>query len=218
MKTGIMGAALTFGLLSASALAQGADDASDKLRVCSLMEQAERLICLNKLAEEIRPPAASAAMPSAPGAPASDNWIVGETTSPVDYSPVVVATTSSSGGADGNALKLAIQCRGGRTDLVFVSPSLTRRSEDYALSYVIADGSPVKVAVAKPASGTGVAVKGDVVRLLTSLPDRGEIAVRIAAPDGSAVEGRYSLESLKGVRHRLAAPCRWPAAAGAPHN
>jgi hypothetical protein len=218
MKTGKIGAAVTFGLLGASALAQGADDATDKLRVCSLMGQAERLTCLNKLAEEISPPPASPAMPSAPGLPASNNWIVSETTSPVDYSPVVVVTAWSSSGLDGASLKLVIQCRGGSTDLVFVSPSLTRRAEDYALSYVITDGSPVKVATGKPASGTGVAVKGDIVRLLASLPDRGEIAVRIAAPEGSAVEGRYSLDGLKVVRDRLAVPCRWPAAAGAPRN
>ena len=219
MKTRTIGVALTLGLLGASAaLAQGADDASDKLRVCSLMGQPERLTCLNKLAEEIGPSPASAAMPSAPGLPASNDWIVSETTSPVDYSPVVVATTWSSSGSGGTALKLAVQCRGGRTDLVFVSPSLTRRGEDYAFSYVITGGSPVKVAVGKPSSGTGVAVKADIARLLSSLPDRGDIAVRIAAPDGAAIEGRYNLEGLKVVRDRLAAPCRWPAAAGAPRN
>ena len=219
MKTATIGAALTFGLLSASALGQGADDAADRLRVCSLMGQAERLTCLNKLAADIGAPPAGAAMPSAAGLPASNNnWIVSETTSPVDYSPVVIATAWSSGGPEGAALKLAIQCRGGRTDLVFASPSLMRRGEDYAFSYVITDRPPVKVAAGQPASGTGVAVKGDIVRLLASLPDGGEIAVRITAPDGSAVEGRYSLDGLKVVRDRLAVPCRWPAAAGTPRN
>ena len=32
--------------------------------------------------------------------PASDNWIVSETTSPVDYSPIVTATTFSRGGSE----------------------------------------------------------------------------------------------------------------------
>lgn len=219
MKTVTIGAALTFGLLSASALGQGTDDAADRLRACSLMGQAERLTCLNKLAADIGSPPAGAAMPSAAGLPTSNNnWIVSETTSPVDYAPVIIATAWSTGSPEGAALKLAIQCRGGRTDLVFVSSSLTRRGEDYALFYVIADRPPVKVAAGQPASGTGVAVKGDIVRLLTSLPDRGEMAVRIAAPDGSAVEGRYSLDRLKVVRDRLAVPCRWPAAAGSSRN
>ena len=69
MKTGILRVALTVGLLVAGPSAQGADDASEKLRLCSLMGQPERLTCLNKLAEEIGPSPASAAMPSAPGLP-----------------------------------------------------------------------------------------------------------------------------------------------------
>lgn len=211
MKTGIIGVALTVGLLGASASAQGADDASEKLRVCSLMGQPERLPCLKKLAEEFSPAPTSAAT-------ASNNWIVSETTSPVDYSAVVVATASSTGGAEGVALKLAIQCRGGRTDLVFASPSLRGRGEDYALSYAVTGGSPVTVSTGTLPSEPGVAVKGDIVRLLASLPDRGEMIVRIAGPHGSAVEGRYSLDGLKVVRDRLATPCRWPVAAGAPRS
>jgi hypothetical protein len=218
MKTGIIGVALTVGLLGASALAQSADDASEKLRVCSLMGQPERLPCLKKLAEEFGAAPTNAETPSAPGLPASNNWIVSETTSPVDYSAVVVATASSSSGPDSAALKLTIQCRGGRTDLVFASPSLTRRGEDYAFFYAVTGGSPVTAPTGTPASETGVAIKGDIVRLLAALPDRGEMIVRIVGPPGSAVEGRYSLDGLKVVRDRLAVPCRWPVAAGAPRN
>src|SRR5690242_16707395 len=65
MKTGTIGAVLAAGLLGASALAQGADDASEKLRMCSLMGQPERLPCLKKLAEELSPASTSTATPSA---------------------------------------------------------------------------------------------------------------------------------------------------------
>ena len=220
MKTVTVGAALTFGLIGASALGQVAGDATEKQHACSVMTLPERLECLRKLAEDISPPPARAAIPSAPELlPGSNNWIISETTSPVDYSPVVIATASSSSGPDGIPLQLSIQCRAGRTDLVFESPALTRRGEDYAFSYVVTDGPPTMIATTTPASGTGVAIKGDVVRLLASLPERGEIAVRIAARDGRpALEGRYALASLKIVRDRLAIPCRWPAAAGAPRN
>jgi hypothetical protein len=152
-------------------------------------------------------------------APAEDNWIVSETTSPVDYTPVVVATASSGGGPDGATLQLSIQCRGGRTELVIGSPALIRRGEDHVVSYAVNDGQPVEVATGTPASGTGVAIKGDVVRLLASLPDRGEVAFRISNRQGAAVEGRYALAGLKIVLDRLAVPCRWPTAAtGAPRS
>ena len=113
-------------------------------------------------------------------------------------------------------MKLSIQCRGGRTDLVIGGPVFTRRSEDYLVSYVVNDGQPVVVATGTPASGTGVAVRGDVVRLLASLPDRGEVAFRVTTRQGAALEGRYALAGLKVVLERLAVPCKWPA--GAPRN
>ena len=56
------------------------------------------------------------------------------------------------------------------------------------------------------------------MRLLASLPDRGDIAFRVTARQGAALEGRYALAGLKIVLDRLAVPCKWPAAAGAPRN
>ena len=76
----------------------------------------------------------------------------------------------------------------------------------------------VVVAAGTPASGTGLAIKGDVVRLLASLPDRGEISFRVTPRQGAALDGRYDLAGLKIVRVRLAGPCEWPAIAGAPRN
>jgi hypothetical protein len=211
---------LAFALTSAGALAQGTGDAMEKLRACSLLAPAERLECLDKLSRDIAPPSpARPAMSPAPGvAPAADNWIVSETTSPLDYTPVAVATALSSGGPDGTILQLSIQCRGGRTDLVIMGPALTGRREDSFVSYVVNDGQPVVVAAGTPASGAGVTIRGDVVRLLASLPDRGEISFRVTPPQGAALNGRYDLAGLKIVRDRLAGPCKWPAVAGAPHN
>jgi hypothetical protein len=144
------------------ALAQGAGDAMEKLRACSLLAPAERLECLEKLARDLAPPPRPVEL-AAPGvAPAADNWMVSETTSPLDYTPVAIATASSGGGPDGAPLHLSIQCRGGRTDLVIGGPALTRRAEDYVVSYAINDGQPVVVAAGTPASGTGVAIRGDV--------------------------------------------------------
>jgi hypothetical protein len=209
MRIATICVAFAFGLASAGALAQGASDAMEKLRACSLLAQAERLECLEKLSRDIAP---------TPPRPAADNWIVSETTSPIDYTPVAIATASSSGGPDGATLQLSIQCRGGRTELVIGSPALTRRAEDYLVSYGVNDGQPVVVASGTPASGTGVAIKGDVVRLLASLPDRGAVVFRVTARQGAALEGRYALAGLKIVLDRLAVSCRWPAAAGAPRN
>ena len=214
MKIAAICLAFAFAPASADALAQGAGDAMEKLRACSLLGPAERLECLEKLSRDIAPPPPP--RPAASRAPAADNWIVSETTSPLDYTPVAIATASASDGPDGSPLQLSIQCRGGRTELVIGGPALTRRGEDYLVSYVVNDGQPVVVATGTPASGTGVAIKGDVVRLLASLPDRGEVAFRVTIRQGAALEGRYALAGLKVVLDRLAVPCKWPA--GAPRN
>ena len=190
----------------------------EKLRACSLLAPAERLECLDKLSRDIAAAGAPRGVTRARVAPAADNWIVSETTSPLDYTPVAIATASSSGGPDGAILQLSIQCRGGRTDLVITGPALTGRGEDYVVSYVVNNGQPVVVAAGTPASGAGVAIRGDVVRLLASLPDRGEISFRVTPRQGAALDGRYDLAGLKIVLARLAVPCKWPAVAGAPRN
>jgi len=218
MRIAALCVAFAFGLTSAAALAQGGGDALERLRACSLLAPAERLECLDKLSREMGPSQPPVASPAPKVAPAADSWTVSETTSPLDYTPVAIATASYGGGPDGAALQLSIQCRSGRTDLMIGGPAVTRRGEDYVVSYAVDDGQPVVVAAGTPASGTGVAIKGDVVRLLASLPERGDVTFRLAARQGAAVEGRYALASLKIVRDELAVPCKWPAAARAPRN
>jgi hypothetical protein len=219
MKTAEICLTFAFGLASSDAAAQGAADAMEKLRACSLLAPAERLDCLDKLSHDISPPPPRPAASSTSAvAPATDNWIVSETTSPLDYTPVAVAAASSRAGPDGATMQLSIQCRGGRTDVVISDPALTLRAEDYVVSYAVNDGQPAVVAAGTAASGTGVALRGDVVRLLASLPDRGDIAFRVANRQGATLEGRYALAGLKTLLARLAVPCKWPAAAGAPRN
>ena len=99
MKIAAICLAFAFALVSADALAHGAGDAMDKLHACSLLAPAERLECLDKLSRDIAPPSpARPAVSPAPGvAPAADDWIVSETTSPLDNTPVAIATALSSG-------------------------------------------------------------------------------------------------------------------------
>lgn len=219
MKAAAISASVAFAIASHGSLAQDTGDAMEKLRACTQLTQAEQLECLQKLAHDLAPPVQAASIPAAPPPEApADNWIVSETTSPLDYTPIVTASISSAGASDGATMQLSIKCRAGRTDLVIDGPTLARRAEDYVVSYSVNSGQPVAVAAGTPASGTGVAIRADVLPLLTSLPDHGEIAFRIAARQGAALEGRYALAGLKIVLDRLAGPCRWPTAASAPRN
>ena len=67
------------------ALAQEAADPMAHLRACAAMEPAARLECLDKLSRSIAP--------AAPRPRADSQWTISETTSPVDYTPIVTAST-----------------------------------------------------------------------------------------------------------------------------
>ena len=207
MKTAAFPLAVTFEIVCGIAYAQGTNDPMTNLRACSAMEGRARLDCLEDLSRKIAPP----------GRPAPyDNWLLSETTSPVDYSPIVSASTFSRDGSDGAAMQLLIHCRKGRTELVLAGPAVSRGAEEYAISYRINADPPVQLAAAPPSFGSGVALRGDVVRMLQSLPEEGGITVRLSTRTGAAQEGHFLLGGLKTVRDKLAAACKWPHAVARP--
>jgi hypothetical protein len=209
MKRAVIPFAVAITVTSGIALAQGTEDPMAQLRACSVMERAERLECLDKASRSIAPERRQAP---------TDNWNVSATTSPVDYSPIATATTFSRDGPSESAMKLSISCRGGRTELVVSGPSMSGRSDDYAISYRVNDGQLLPIATAVPAFGAGVAFAGDVVRLLQSLPEGGSLSIRLAPRAGPARAGMFSLAGLETVRARMAAVCKWPHAIAKPND
>lgn len=192
-------------LSGAAAIAQAAGDPVDKLRACSALPPSERTECLDKLAREIAPSSDRSTAASAPAAPSgADRWLVSETTSPLDYSPVVVATAVAA-----TSLKLSIACRSSGLSLVIDAPGLALGDEVPVVSYAVNNAQPAVVAGKRAASGTGITVAVDVVRLLTSLPVQGDIVFRVTGRQSAEVEGRYSLAGLKALRERLAVACKW---------
>src|SRR5215472_8796671 len=97
--------AVTLVFVGGIAQAQEANDPMAQLLACSLKTHAE---CLDKLS---RASTLHASLPK------ESSWITSVTTSPVDYSPIATATTSSREVASGSAMQLSIRCRGGRTEL-----------------------------------------------------------------------------------------------------
>src|SRR5689334_8043525 len=100
--------------------------------------------------------AARGANETVPPGQADAGWVVSETTSPVDYSPIATAIVSSPGGADGAAMQLAIRCRGGRTEVAVTGPAFTGRGDSYFISYRVNGGQPVQLGGAASAFGDGV--------------------------------------------------------------
>jgi hypothetical protein len=205
MKGPAISLSVVFGIASAPAFAQTNDPVA-QLRACSVMERVERLKCLEDLSRNIEP---------AVGPAQVDKWVVSETTSPVDYAPVVTANTSSRG-PDNASMQLSIVCRRGRTEMAVTGSALSSRGEDYAVTYSINGNQPVRVPTGSPSFGTGIALQGDVVRLLQSFPDEGEIAIHLGTRAAAPVDLSFSLGGLKMVREKIAAACKWPSAVASP--
>ncbi|MGY4575226.1 hypothetical protein ACVWY5_008296 [Bradyrhizobium sp. USDA 3256] len=179
-----------------------------QLRDCSAKERSERPECSEKT------PRAS----PLPQANQGNSWVVSLTTSPLDYSPVATATTSSRDGAGESGMTLSIRCHGGRSELIVAGSRVSGRGDGYAISYRINDGPPQQVAAAVPASGTGVAFGGDVIRLLQSLPDGGGLSIHLAPRTGPALDAVFPLGGMDVVRAKITAACRWPQPTAKPNG
>jgi hypothetical protein len=143
---------------------------------------------------------------------ATGNWIISETISPVDYTPVVVAVTPSRDGVENSAMELTIYCRNGHTNLVITGSAVSGRGNDYVISYRINRDKPVNAGAGSPTFGIGVAFQGDVVRLLQSFPDEGELTIQLTTRAGVTREASFSLIGLDIVRDKVARACKWPKA------
>ncbi|WP_439363886.1 hypothetical protein ACNJYD_27700 [Bradyrhizobium sp. DASA03005] len=201
MNTAVAPLAVVFNVACGIAYAQSASDSMEALRACSGMDGSARLECLQESSRKLSPLARRVS---------DDNWLVSETTSPVDYSPIVTATTSSVGGSDGAAMQLAIHCRKGRTEVTVAGPALSRSANEYVISFRLNADTPTQLAAASPSFGSGVAFGGDVVKLLNALPDDGHVVVRLFARTGQVQDGQFLLSGFGSVRKRMAAACKWP--------
>lgn len=204
MKTAVIPLCLAFDLASTAAFSQASDNAQP-VHACTLMEPKERVECLNR-SQTISPPT-----------PPTGNWIISETVSPLDYTPVVLAVTSSRTDHESFPLQLSLACRGGRTEFV-IADHMAGHPEEYTVTYRINDGASISTAAGRPFFGSGTAFKTDVVRLLQSFPDDGSISVQLTPRTGRAREGQFSLHGFKVVREKLASACKWPQAIAGPRN
>jgi hypothetical protein len=148
----------------------------------------------------------------------SGGWVVSQTMSAVDYSPIATATISSRHIADSPPMQLSIRCRGGRSELAVSGPGITGSGDDYFISYRVNDGPSVRFGGAAPTFGDGVAFKGDAGALMQSLPVGGELAVLVISVKGNSQQGAFSLEGMETLRAKIGATCKWPHVLARPNN
>jgi hypothetical protein len=188
--------------LSQAVCAQSGD-AVDRLKACSQFGGMERLKCVDELLQEVAPDSAQ---------PQGPNWIISETTSPVDYKPQIAALTTTRASSQDAPSSLAIHCRAQRTELIISTTGSWKQATDGEVKVVhrINQEPPVEQRWRPAELGRSLAFQGDVVRFLRSMPDSGQILVKVYAGKGPPYESTFKLGGLDPVRRKIAAACNWP--------
>jgi cell division septation protein DedD len=178
-------------------------DAVDRLKACSQFEGMERLKCVDELLQEVTPDAVQ---------PQGPNWIISETTSPVDYRPQIAALTTARASSQDGPSSLAIHCRAQRTELIISTTGSWKLATDGEVKvvYRINEEPPVEQRWRPAETGKSLALQGDVVRFLRSMPDSGQILIKVYAGKAPPSESTFQLVGLDPVRRKIAAACNWP--------
>ena len=147
--------------------------------------------------------------------PAARSWIVSETMSPVDYSPMITATTSSQPVAKDAPAIFMIRCRGQRTDLLVSTEGSwhASRANELQVDLRVNDQPTVRTQWIASSAGRTAIFKDDAVRFLRSLSDGGQIIVSVSDWQGVAHEASFQLTGLDPIRQKIAVACKWTPAA-----
>ena len=178
-------------------------DAVGRLKACSQFEGMQRLKCVDELLQEVTPD---------PAQPQGPNWIISETTSPVDYKPQITALTTARASSQDTPSSLAIHCRAQRTELIISTTGSWKQATDGVVKvvYRIDQEPPVEQRWSTAETARSFAFQGDVVRFLRSMPDSGQILVKVYAGKAQPYESTFQLAGLDPVRRKIAAVCNWP--------
>jgi hypothetical protein len=197
--------AVAVSIVSQAVCSQPAEDAISRSKACFQLERGLQSECLENLSREL------ADKNNQNSAEPAQSWIVSETMSPVDYSPMITATTSSQSVAKDAPAIFIIRCRGQRTDLLVSTEGSWRasRANELQVDLRVNDQPAVRMQWIASSDGRTAIFKDDAVRFLRSLPDGGRIMVSVSDSQGTAHEASFQLTGLDVIRQKIAAACKW---------
>ena len=169
----------------------------------SQFEDVDRLKCIDKLLQEM------AETPDL-AQPQGSNWIISETTSPVDYRPQITALTTARASSKDAPSSLAIHCHARRMELTISTTGSWKQATDGQVKAVcrINEEPSVEQRWRVEETGRSLTFPGDIVRLLRSMPDSGQMLVEAYAGKGPPRESAFQLVGLDSVRRKIAADRR----------
>jgi hypothetical protein len=140
------------------------------------------------------------------------DWVVSETTSPVDYSPAISAVIRSMSVQKDAPNALTIRCRQLRTELMLRTEGTWRisRASEVQVVYQINDQPFVSLQWAASTDGKAAIYKDDAVNLLRSLPEGARLKINVLDGPGPGHDATFQLTGLDAVRKKIAMACKWP--------
>jgi hypothetical protein len=152
---------------------------------------------------------------SAQNQPVDTAWVVSETTSPVDYSPLITAVIHSTSSVKDAPNTLAVRCRGLRTELLLRTTGTWRatHANEVQVDYQINDQFFVRLPWTVSADGKTASYKDDAVGLLRSLPEGARLKISVFDRPGPGQEATFQLTGLDSVRKKIGLVCKWPSTA-----
>ncbi len=160
------------------------------------------------------PPGAPASRVDIPAKPRDIDWIVSETTSPVDYSALVTAVIRSTTSLQDAPNTLVIRCLGPRTEVLLRTEGTWRasRASKVQVDYQIDDQPLVRLQWTTSADGKTASYGNDAVGFLQSLPEGARLKIKVLDRAGPGREATFQLAGLDAVRKKIAVPCKWSTA------
>jgi hypothetical protein len=139
------------------------------------------------------------------------DWILSETTSPVDYSPLVTAVVRSISDLKDRANLLTVRCRAQHTEISIRTGGAwgVSRGNDLLVDYQINDQPVVRQPWTLSTDGKTATYKNDPVALLRSIPDGATLKIAVAEKNNVRLEATFALTGLSGIRQKVGAACKW---------
>ena len=184
-----------------AALATPAGTASPQLPTATVLPEKPAAVLPDRPARAV----------DSPSKPADTNWIVSETTSPVDYAPLTTAAIRLPFSVKDAPTTFAMRCRGRRTDLLVRTEGTWRASRggEVQVDYQINDQRSVRLAWTASTDGKTASYKDDAAGFLQSLPEGGRLKISVLDGSGPGHEATFQLAGLDAVREKIAAACKW---------
>ncbi|MCP4620642.1 MAG: hypothetical protein GY844_29905 [Bradyrhizobium sp.] len=151
-----------------------------------------------------------------PKGPIDPNWVVSETTSPVDYTPVVTAQIRSTSQGVAVPGTLVVRCRGQRTELAVRTDGtwIPTRGSDLRVEYQIDDQPAVGLQWVLSSDGKTATYKDDPVALLQSLGDGARLKINVVDRARPSNEATFQIGKWSIIREKIVAACKWGRTAG----